>query len=75
MYEILTYLNEGVEAGLDGVSVDWCPYLAGSWNGVLWIQGFVCAEDGPAAPAPTSALRSTAAAERAHRVRQLIEGR
>ncbi|WP_430395057.1 Rmf/CrpP family protein [Enterovirga aerilata] len=69
VYDILTYLNEGAEAGLDGLSVERCPYLAGSRKGGLWIRGFVCAEAGPAVPFPTSSPRSASAAERAPRVR------
>jgi ribosome modulation factor len=45
MHDRTFYLNEGMEAGLDGISPDACPFPAGSHEGVLWLEGWHCAAD------------------------------
>ena len=45
-YEWTKVLNEGAEAGLDGVPVDHCPYPSGSPEFVLWVSGWRCASEG-----------------------------
>jgi ribosome modulation factor len=45
-YEWTKVLNEGAEAGLDGLPVDNCPYLAGSRQFLLWVSGWRCAWEG-----------------------------
>ncbi len=75
MYDTTIYLNEGMQAGLDGLSVDRCPYLVGSRKGVLWIAGFVCAHAGPAVQRHTSSERAVAVADRARPIRHLVDRR
>jgi ribosome modulation factor len=45
-YEWTRVLNEGAEAGLDGLPVDHCPYPAGSPEFVMWVSGWRCASEG-----------------------------
>jgi ribosome modulation factor len=45
-YEWTKVLNQGAEAGLDGLPVEHCPYPAGSPESVLWVSGWRCASEG-----------------------------
>lgn len=45
MHDRTTFLNEGMEAGLDGLTVDTCPYPIHSRERALWIEGWHCASD------------------------------
>jgi ribosome modulation factor len=45
-YEWTKVLNEGAEAGLDGLPVEHCPYPAGSPQFLLWVSGWRCASEG-----------------------------
>jgi ribosome modulation factor len=39
-YDWTKVLNEGAEAGLDGLPVGCCPYSAGSPEFALWVSGW-----------------------------------
>jgi ribosome modulation factor len=44
-YDWTKVLNEGAEAGLDGLSVDSCPYSPGSPEFEVWVSGWRCASE------------------------------
>jgi ribosome modulation factor len=45
-YDWSKLVNEGAEAGLDGLSADCCPYEHGTPERELWLGGWHCAMDG-----------------------------
>ncbi len=45
MHDRTIYLNEGMEAGLDGLSPDGCPHPVGSKERAIWVEGWKCAAD------------------------------
>ncbi len=45
-YDWSKVVNEGAEAGLDGLPIDCCPYAEGSSERELWLGGWHCAMDG-----------------------------
>lgn len=45
MHDRTSYLNEGMEAGLNGAALEACPYPAASREALLWVQGWHCAVD------------------------------
>jgi ribosome modulation factor len=56
MHDRTIYLNEGMEAGLDGLPLHGCPYPAGSKEQTIWTEGWKCAaeDDAPQrGPAPS----------------------
>jgi ribosome modulation factor len=44
-YDWSKLVNEGAEAGLDGLSIDCCPYAEGTRERELWLGGWHCASD------------------------------
>ena len=45
MFDGTVYLNEGMEAGLDGLSRETCPYSVDSEEYALWMEGWRCGCD------------------------------
>ena len=46
MFDRSKFLNEGAEAGLDGLPIESCPYPVNSHQHELWLDGWRCADDG-----------------------------
>jgi ribosome modulation factor len=51
MHDRTIFLNEGMEAGLDGFALNGCPYVCGSKEHAMWVEGWKCAVSDDVVPA------------------------
>jgi ribosome modulation factor len=45
VYDRTKILDEGMQASLDGLPIESCPYLAGSSERGIWLEGWNCAAE------------------------------
>jgi ribosome modulation factor len=61
MFDKTKLINEGAEAGLDGLPLDACPYPLDSLEYALWVDGWNCAAEGTAEPEKRAEVQDWAA--------------